>query len=315
MSELRLTDELNLATLADEINAEHRACDAALRAGLNHAVRAGELLAGAKSRVKHGEWGRWLEENFEGSARTAQAYMKVAREIPNLDEAKAQRVADLSYRSALAELSAPVSEETTVFMESEPPEEPEEPISVLVCALGEVAEDWDFERDVPLTKTDLKYLAKVVCDEPEVGRTAAELFFGEDPGGHPRLNPHGVRDPRTAVAIGRIRQECGFYTYQQLFEQVETADVPLVRHDRAQLEYMVSLARKGEPDTCMADVVAQVGARWKLRNSVAQLQYLVDLSDSGVTDEEAAEMVRWALREKKTLYKAAREVLGLEDQS
>jgi len=33
--------------------------------------------------------------------------MKVAREVPNLDAAKAQRVADLSFRGALAELSAP----------------------------------------------------------------------------------------------------------------------------------------------------------------------------------------------------------------
>lgn len=107
MSEIKLAGALDLTALADEINEEHRACDEALRAGLNHAVRAGELLAEAKGRVKHGEWGSWLEENFEGSARTAQAYMKVAREVPNLDEAKAQRVADLSFRGALKELSAP----------------------------------------------------------------------------------------------------------------------------------------------------------------------------------------------------------------
>ncbi len=100
----------NLTTLADEINAEHRACDEALRSGLAHAVRAGELLTEAKSRVRHGEWGRWLEENFEGSARSAQAYMKVAREIPNLDGATAQRVADLSFRGALKELSGPARE-------------------------------------------------------------------------------------------------------------------------------------------------------------------------------------------------------------
>ena len=107
MSDLKPTDSLGLAALADEINSAHRACDDALRAGLNHAVRAGELLVEAKSRVKHGEWGSWLGDNFEGSARTAQAYMKVAREVPNLDGEKAQRVADLSFRGALKELSAP----------------------------------------------------------------------------------------------------------------------------------------------------------------------------------------------------------------
>lgn len=107
MSELAITDKLDLSTLADEINAEHRSCDEALREGLRHALRAGELLIEAKSRVQHGEWGRWLEENFEGSSRTAQGYMKVAREIPNLDGTKAQHVADLSLRGALKELSAP----------------------------------------------------------------------------------------------------------------------------------------------------------------------------------------------------------------
>ena len=110
MSELRLTDTLDLTTLAAEINAEHRACDEALRKGLNHAVRAGELLIEAKSHVKRGEWGAWIQDNFEGSARTAQAYMKVAREVPKLDGAKAQRVADLSLRDVLNELSAPKDE-------------------------------------------------------------------------------------------------------------------------------------------------------------------------------------------------------------
>lgn len=99
--------EKNLEALAEQINVEHRACDAALRSGLRHAVNAGGLLAEAKERVNHGEWGSWLADNFEGSTRTAQAYMKVSREVPNLDAAKAQRVADLSFRGALAELSAP----------------------------------------------------------------------------------------------------------------------------------------------------------------------------------------------------------------
>lgn len=107
MSELAITDKMDLTTLVDEINAEHRSCDEALREGLRHALRAGELLTEAKSRVQHGEWGQWLEENFEGSSRTAQGYMKVAREIPNLGGAKAQHVADLSLRGALKELSAP----------------------------------------------------------------------------------------------------------------------------------------------------------------------------------------------------------------
>jgi hypothetical protein len=99
--------EKSLGKLADEINAEHRACEEALRSGLRHAVRAGELLTEAKGQVKHGEWGRWVAENFKGSERTAQAYMRVWRELPTLEGANPQRVTDLSFRGALQELSAP----------------------------------------------------------------------------------------------------------------------------------------------------------------------------------------------------------------
>ena len=59
-----------LATLADEINTHHRQCEAAMRSGLEHALAAGRLLAEAKSQLPHGDWGRWLAENFAGSDRS-----------------------------------------------------------------------------------------------------------------------------------------------------------------------------------------------------------------------------------------------------
>jgi hypothetical protein len=109
VSELGKVDvsALGLEDLATRINAEHRACEAALKSGLAHALAAGRLLTEAKSHTKHGEWGNWLKANFEGSARTAQAYMRVARELP----ANAQRVTHLSFRGALKELSSAVGEE------------------------------------------------------------------------------------------------------------------------------------------------------------------------------------------------------------
>jgi hypothetical protein len=229
--------------------------------------------------------------------------MKVSREVPNLDAAKAQRVADLSFRGALAELSAPLEEKPAPREPVEQPvEEPEDPMTTLFELLAADEDEWyDFGRDVPLTSADVAYLVRVLGEEPEVGRVAAVLFFGEDPGGMPRLNPHGVRDPRIAMLIGRVLQECGPYTYHQLFEQVERTDVPLVRHDRAQLEHILSLGRKGETDAYTADLVAMVGSRYKLLNSVAQLSYIADLAKSGVPDEEVAEMVR-ATGGTKTIY-------------
>ena len=95
----------DLATLAERINQEHAACVAAFRSGLQHALEAGRLLLEAKTLCDHGDWAAWLSINFKGSARTAQRYMQVARELPSrlerLREPNATRVADLSFRQAL----------------------------------------------------------------------------------------------------------------------------------------------------------------------------------------------------------------------
>src|SRR5919202_6080486 len=94
-----------LAELAADINAAHEECAGAVRAGLAHAIRAGQLLLEAKARVGHGAWLPWVRRNCAFSERTAQAYMRVAR--GQLAATDPQRVARLSFRSALASLAAP----------------------------------------------------------------------------------------------------------------------------------------------------------------------------------------------------------------
>jgi hypothetical protein len=49
-------------------------------AGLEHYRQAGQMLIEAKDQLAHGAWGRWLAKNFDLSARTAQDYMRLARE-------------------------------------------------------------------------------------------------------------------------------------------------------------------------------------------------------------------------------------------
>ena len=94
-----------LVSLVAEINSAHDAVCAALSAGLVHARRAGELLLRAKATLEHGDWLPWLTEHCPAiRERTAQGYMRVAREWSAL-EAKAQRVADLPLRQALALLA------------------------------------------------------------------------------------------------------------------------------------------------------------------------------------------------------------------
>ena len=42
-------------------------------------IRLGKWLIAEKQKLKHGEWKDWLTRNFGGSQRTAQVYMKLAR--------------------------------------------------------------------------------------------------------------------------------------------------------------------------------------------------------------------------------------------
>lgn len=93
-----------LALLGQEINQEHRLCADAAYSAVEHAIRAGELLVEAKAGVKHGDWLKWLEENFEGSRQTAQVYMKLHK---NRDELKSQSSSFFSIDSALKQLAGP----------------------------------------------------------------------------------------------------------------------------------------------------------------------------------------------------------------
>jgi hypothetical protein len=50
-------------------------------AGREHYRIAGEMLIEAKEQVSHGAWGAWLSKNFDLNQRTAQQYMRMARDI------------------------------------------------------------------------------------------------------------------------------------------------------------------------------------------------------------------------------------------
>jgi hypothetical protein len=91
----------SLADLAARIRQEHAATAEALQRGVEHAMAAGDLLLEAKAQLKHGLWLPWLAEHCQMSERTAQLYMRVAKNRATI-EAKAQRVADLTLNQAAA---------------------------------------------------------------------------------------------------------------------------------------------------------------------------------------------------------------------
>ena len=99
---LELTDKPeNLDTLAILIK---DAADHTVRSAANAtegALIVGKMLIQAKAQVKHGEWDTWVTENCSMAIRTASAYMRLAKSVPQLEDSNRQRVTDLPLREAM----------------------------------------------------------------------------------------------------------------------------------------------------------------------------------------------------------------------
>ena len=100
----RMADERRktLKLLARSANLSHRWAAAAAGAAIAHTVAAGHALVQARELCEEGGWLRWLRKNFEGSIRTAQRYVRVARYLP----ASGIDATRVSHRSQAAVLRA-----------------------------------------------------------------------------------------------------------------------------------------------------------------------------------------------------------------
>jgi hypothetical protein len=76
-----------------------------MKQSLEHAIMAGELLIEAKEQVKHGEWLPWLRDHCTISERTAQLYMRCAKNRAELTSEIRNDVADLTMSEAVALLA------------------------------------------------------------------------------------------------------------------------------------------------------------------------------------------------------------------
>jgi len=128
-NEMQTNDELH--DLAAQINAEHLVAKGFAVKAVEHAMLAGKLLVEAKGKLGHGGWLPWLKANCEVSERTAQAYMRLALKVPELDVDTRNAVADLPLREALCLLAEP--------KDPPPPAEKDEDILALMRFwLGEI---------------------------------------------------------------------------------------------------------------------------------------------------------------------------------
>ena len=73
------TEHGQLSDLAVKANEEHARCRATAGSAIEHARECGLLLIQAKSLCPHGKWQQWLADNFRGSRRSAQVYVRVAK--------------------------------------------------------------------------------------------------------------------------------------------------------------------------------------------------------------------------------------------
>lgn len=100
-AELMTAVEGELHDLAQSINAHFAAIVSSGKNALEHALACGDDLLTAKSKMKHGEWLPWLEENCDVTDRSARRYMTLAKLLPPLLESKTDTMSDLDVTSGL----------------------------------------------------------------------------------------------------------------------------------------------------------------------------------------------------------------------
>jgi len=98
----RIATTGTLENIAGEINHYHAKCEEAAGQAVAYAKEAGDRLRAVKEDLGHGAWLPWLEKNFKGTARTAQVYMRIAQNWPELE--MRSTASHLSIRGALGTL-------------------------------------------------------------------------------------------------------------------------------------------------------------------------------------------------------------------
>lgn len=89
---------IDTANLVGRINAAHRKAELSARDAIQHALEAGGLLRQVKNSLQHGQWLPWLGENFKGSNKTAERYLRLHDHRDLISNST--RASDLSIRQA-----------------------------------------------------------------------------------------------------------------------------------------------------------------------------------------------------------------------
>jgi hypothetical protein len=151
-----LSGSNSLTDLAARIRAEHTAVATALKDSVKHAIVAGELLIEAKAQVSHGQWLPWLRDHCTISERTAQLYIRVAKNRVEVEAKIRNDVADLTLSEAAAvlALSSDVRRLLRFIKEIEELDDPEDIIKACVAANIPVVVDEGYNPFAHRTETE-----------------------------------------------------------------------------------------------------------------------------------------------------------------
>lgn len=231
-----------LSVLAEQINQEHRLCVATGNIALDHAHVAGDKLVEAKAIVGHGHFAQWLHEHFEGSDRTARAYMRISQRWPEI-EAKRQRVANLSYRQALLVLAPPNGRSLKALTDRyarlcrDPINAPRDEVAISAAALKAALDDKLVElRDRLDHAESIQEMVAVEREAKQVCNCASSMFLDSRRAAGKLLSAIGGADRLSAGIVDDDVDQDYAATLPEL-----SADVVVCGFDPDDRSYMVEI--------------------------------------------------------------------------
>lgn len=240
-----MTANLSLITLASEINSEHENCNIAILDGLQHAIKAGELLLQAKELVNHGEWLPWLKSNVSFSERTAQNYMRVFQRKNEILE-KSATVADLSYKAAINLLAEPkfpeyeIHELGKIFPFDE----------VTVNRIVSNMQEWGYWKEYPITLYEGKILDGKL--RYEAARRSGVIPIFEEYNGHQPLefiksrNLYRKHLTQDQIAALYVLKEQYIQKAAKATKEALTEIEQKIHHDEFSLSELVEIINKAD---------------------------------------------------------------------
>ena len=142
-------EEKTLQELANEGRLCFERGDDCLKQGAMYYVEGGRRLIEAKRRLKHGQWQKWLSENFPFSQDTAENRMKLAERIG--DTAESETFRNLRLATLIKLLALPAGDETA-FVEAQ--SEAGKPIEDLSAReVQKAVAQWNQQREAKKTAT------------------------------------------------------------------------------------------------------------------------------------------------------------------